>query len=617
MPDSGIPLTGFVRVSSESSQSDSTYLGLRVMKEIHLPAICSTIELQNYPLSVTSPLVGSPIFTLQSDLMVNNRAVWSNGQEYIFFILHNIGSRGNWVIGGKAGEDNGYVYIDGPQYSLTPLQLEHDAGAGPNRMGWRWLDNGEWTAQPSMEAHCVDDHYPTSFYEIEYFDPVDNLPYASSFYLINSQVDEVDWEGVFFNQREREWQRVNNISPLLALGQPVKLLPDNSLALLVNAEHASQAGWRLTLRLVQREAIDHAEKSIILTARGFYSLGFNILPLSYTQQIMHYRKMTSELTALNVGDYAWLWYRTNQTESDHQEREELLVQCITSSPITMVFRFFPTNRKDIMKRSILHENLDVLVLRLNNSGQLSATLAGQDVVLYNSVTIGPNLEAFIWKYLFYKENEFPDHLSACFFYHAAVSMPQVLVYAGELLCLIAGGKPVVMVQYTSPTDHQWKFPLVEKLTRGIVAAKEVFGESLGIDYTTFYSGQEETVIFYRTNRRYLVDLLRPYHEAQALHLLPIVDVSNTLIDHNAGWREQIYNAAWNGLVLGYPSYFVSSYCNDFPNSLTTEEKHEIFLQAQHEFDQFMIKEELVKVSIHLGLDSPITSDKFPIVIESL
>ena len=61
------------------------------------------------------------------------------------------------------------------------------------------------------------------------------------------------------------------------------------------------------------------------------------------------------------------------------------------------------------------------------------------------VFIGSDLIGFIRKYLVYKENP-AIGLSSCFLYHAAVSLPQALVYAAEILCVLTGQKAVTMVR---------------------------------------------------------------------------------------------------------------------------------------------------------------------------
>ena len=53
-------------------------------------------------------------------------------------------------------------------------------------------------------------------------------------------------------------------------------------------------------------------------------------------------------------------------------------------------------------------------------------------------------------------------------------------------------------------------------------------------------------------------------KAQALHPLPYPDDKTPYPD----WQEQIYNAWWNGYILGYPERFIDSYCETFHNGLT-------------------------------------------------
>ena len=53
-------------------------------------------------------------------------------------------------------------------------------------------------------------------------------------------------------------------------------------------------------------------------------------------------------------------------------------------------------------------------------------------------------------------------------------------------------------------------------------------------------------------------------KAQALHPLPYPDDKDPYPD----WQEQIYNAWWNGYIIGYPERFIDSYCETFHNGLT-------------------------------------------------
>lgn len=107
----------------------------------------------------------------------------------------------------------------------------------------------------------------------------------------------------------------------------------------------------------------------------------------------------------------------------------------------------------------------------------------------------------------------------------------------------------------------------------------------------------------------------PHREAQALHLLPYVDRARGDVEEQ--WREQVYNAAWNGHVLGYPSRFVASYCDDFPNDLPLEEKRRVFDQAKRNFAEHVRIQGVEAPAIRLGHDQPVDAEARKILFESL
>lgn len=565
--------------------------------------------------------MGSPVFTINPDDLYNDRFAWTNGKEYLFYIKHARGMYGNWLIGVEAGVDSGYVYIEGPQVSRTPLGLETSSNT------WRWLLDGSWVNQPQMRARCLDPSLVTEFFEVEYFDASQEA-HRSWFYLHS------DSAGFLWDAASQQWTYVSQIESLLALGQPILLKsePSHPLAAVVNVEHAPEAGWRLTLRDVSQ--VEHREWSVAFTSAGEWKSSLLLSSmsspspsppwemLSPAEQQAHRMALQQVFVDAQPGEYLWLWYEDRQAVDHTASRVELLVECLSRQDGIRVFRYFPTNRLDTMTQSILQQNTDLLVVSLPSSsagehegeGLLRATLKGQSLDISLVVAIGREIEGFVWDFIHYKEKTLTA-VPACFLYHAAVSMPHVLVYAAEMICLLAGGKPVVMVQYNSPSDHQWKFPLVQKLTRGIVAAKAKYGESFPIDYTVFAYENEETVVFYRRTRRYLVDMLRPQQQAQALHLLPYVDATSPAKE--SVWREQVYNAAWNGFVLGYPTHFITSYCQDFPNDLSVEEKLEISRQAQRELRERMRATGHEAVRIRLGVDPPVDEEMVDAVFQSM
>lgn len=179
----------------------------------------------------------------------------------------------------------------------------------------------------------------------------------------------------------------------------------------------------------------------------------------------------------------------------------------------------------------------------------------------------------------------------------------------QWICTFTNFRSVSQIQYTTSSDHQWKFPLVQELVRAIIAAKVQLGGALDLSYETFRYRSDETLIVYRTGRKYLVDNLLPHHQAQALHPVPYPEESRLQEDE----REQIYNSAWNGFVLGYPGFFVESYCETFHNGLSVEEKRKQLALAEHHFQQKMLQGKHPTPTIKLGADEPITPAQYELI----
>lgn len=113
--------------------------------------------------------------------------------------------------------------------------------------------------------------------------------------------------------------------------------------------------------------------------------------------------------------------------------------------------------------------------------------------------------------------------------------------------------------------------------------------------------KDKTLVLYRPSRQYLVDALLPIGQAQALHPGPYIDPNNKLKSN----QEQIYNAYWNGYVLGYPKYFIESYCLGFHNDLTTEEKEVQVKLAKADVEEYFRSNGLQPVQIMADLDKPV------------
>lgn len=352
----------------------------------------------------------------------------------------------------------------------------------------------------------------------------------------------------------------------------------------------------------------------------------------------------SLLPDLQIGDFLWLWYSTNTSSSTSSKVEELLVKLLYDQAGNhYLFEVYPTNRLDQMRQTMLQKNKDFLFIQRRNltfpatngendvSSLLRARLAGRDVTIHAMIAVPkPHILRFLLNYILVKEKEL-NSLSACFFYHAAVTIPQALIYAAEILCTVVGSKPVVLIQYTSPSDHQWKFPLVQELSQALLLLHSLKAEvkklpspltphdrlikSLNLETATFVYRADETLVFYHKDALPLVRALLPKNVTQALHPLPYElaeDASEAEKEKN--WKEQIFNAAWNGLILGYPHYFIQRYCEEYHNPLTSEVKALMFEKALKRFHKFIEKtgfyepnhhfKYLEKPEIQFGFHSP-------------
>jgi hypothetical protein len=163
-------------------------------------------------------------------------------------------------------------------------------------------------------------------------------------------------------------------------------------------------------------------------------------------------------------------------------------------------------------------------------------------------------------------------VSPCFFYHSQPRVPEPLVYAAELLCVLHGEKALVMVQYDTPTEAQHRHPLVRSLVRATVAAAHAEASAVDVAHTVLRYRQDTTLVLYRAKHEALVAALMPEGQAQALHPVPYPNYNGPPDSLLAEEHAQVYNSGWNGFVLGYPQPLVDAYCTDFHNSLTVAQK---------------------------------------------
>ena len=186
-------------------------------------------------------------------------------------------------------------------------------------------------------------------------------------------------------------------------------------------------------------------------------------------------------------------------------------------------------------------------------------------------------------------------------------LPNLILAHLILLC-------ISQIQYSTPTDFQWKFPLVSELSHSIVRTKLLLGNDFDVEFRTFKHKSDESLVFYRTNRTYVANSLVPYLESQALHPLPYPDRDNPDQD---SYKMQIYNAWWNGYVLGYPEMFINSYCEAFHNGLDIDKKRIEMKKAKNDAMLYMKNNNLSVALIGIGLEPSITDFAWESVISNL
>lgn len=492
---SSIVSSGFV-----AAQYDlSTPFTVHIKKRINRPGICNTIELVNTPQPNYSPLVGSSKLTLDMKELYNGRYSYTNGQEYLSYITNSDSDYGNWLMGNEAGVDSGYVYITTSEAGFVPVSQENDNSK------WKWLQKGKWAEYPEMRVICADSYYadqPSSerhYFNIEYFDPETNEPEQSILvpdfnpYLLAKQEggkvgDELNYKvpskiakkktdgkfAAYLNKRTNKWVLLHSFKTIAAMGTPVMVtdttIPQEHVCVLVKEEHAGNNGWRLSFK--------HASKPFKASANPYQpvldeylvevnSLGveprYRIGEVSSSLGELWWAQVALDLAAVKVGDYFWTWLSPSGGSAAVHSAGifEALIKCVAvreetqggKTVVTSLFEYYDSDRGEVLRQTLLSRDTELVQIRTvkpdgkSGSKYVAPTVQykGRSHQLHSSIALGSDILAFIRSYLVNKEGH-PHGMSSCYMYHAAVSMPQVLVYAAEILCVLIGAKPLTMVR---------------------------------------------------------------------------------------------------------------------------------------------------------------------------
>jgi len=188
------------------------------------------------------------------------------------------------------------------------------------------------------------------------------------------------------------------------------------------------------------------------------------------------------------------------------------------------------------------------------------------------------------------------------------------VYAAEIMCVLIGAKPIGMIQYTSSSDDETVYPLVQELCEHIVRFRVALGDQFPVDYAVYkYTSAQgedfESLIVYRKEFSSLLGALRPEGDvAQALHILPFPRGHESPIQRKQDLEEQLFLSYWNGKVLGYPDHMIKVYIRDFKTELSQDDKNRMLRKGETGWKRYLDESGLVPVEIKRGLADSVSSD---------
>lgn len=318
---------------------------------------------------------------------------------------------------------------------------------------------------------------------------------------------------------------------------------------------------------------------------------------------------------LQVGQWVWVFSRF---APGYREPKGLLMRVQARSRRRLALEWHSTDRGRVLHRARVDGTVGRAVAQVfEDENRVDLAFFERDaetneekrVDLEITAALPLNASATMHLKHYIERHEGLFQTSSCFFYHSAVAIPEPLVYAAEIVCVLMGYKPVAMVQYTSPSDDQTVYPLVRQLCDHIVALGELLGDAFPVRWRVFKFLEKatglvhESLILYRSNRKNLVDALIPRGDvAQALHILPFLAGAE---NRTRVLEEQIYNSYWNGMVLGYPPNMVEAYITSFHSDLVYASRIEQLRRSQRDFEAFKAEQNFETVQIGKGLDVPV------------
>ena len=213
-------------------------------------------------------------------------------------------------------------------------------------------------------------------------------------------------------------------------------------------------GWRLFLRVAGKDAGSALEMKLSLSKTGLPS-HFKIKSLKKNHMNSHVKKQNQKIMLLEEGSYLWLWFHAEPRtvgESSYLTLAsgDFLLKCIGKSATPgaerYVVEYHYSHRRVALERSVLSLTTSLITATWNQDiNALEWSLDGAPLLVDAIFTLGPDPVSWLRDYLMAHENFLAPGLSSCFMYHGGLSMPQQLIYAAEVVCVLIGAKPMTMV----------------------------------------------------------------------------------------------------------------------------------------------------------------------------
>ncbi len=622
-----LPITsGFVSAKFhkvDTSKVKYSHLNIRIIsRSRNWHALCTTITFEKIPkegVNTGDWHLHDPVFTVKTDdvsgvtipKLANGRFVYSNGEDLLSYVAPtNLGEGGTWIVnrGVAPGTDSGHIHAKASAPELSPVPANESFYKISH---WHWLLGSNWVEQHEMSLQCVENAgtdtdvvqqlwWPALgspqvlLYQVELF--ISNGGSGKKFYQTEIAVG---CNGVTL-LLDGSWQSLKDVKVLHDVSPGGGAGSEGWLVHEVSTEE-SMHRWRILSRHVKKTGTKETYVDAVS------------IPSSEKLDVPN-PVYSSYLYEQDVGHYVWAWLSGPHNGLSLSTQLTLLRCESVGSKVAgkgAFYKMWLADRRGAMNISPLEEDTGLLKSKLNTD---NAVLERPHQVRDGSIGSNDVFDVVQWEPIGGKLLHYIEHMlelaplhqeddnsqsssssnlgvSNCFFYHSRPLVPEPLVYAAELVCLLHGLKPVVMIQYDSPSDKQYRHPFVRALVRAITG---VANPGILSHVSTYRS--DSTLLLFRPAHKALAMALQPVGQAQALHPVPYPNYNGAQEDISREEDGQIYNSGWNGYVLGYPLHIIDTYCENFHNEMSIGNKRIVATKARREVTSYFSKHGLKRVT---------------------